>query len=454
MPADDTFAVYFSQSWRPHDVDLNLQVWKEMAHDWALLVDTPQDLTVDPPYYINRIEELLRRSDLFVSVLTHRGEANAEFTGADANLRCSPWSLFEIRLAERAGIPGLVLYERSTGFRTPRTSHPGMSYVAFDRGPNGDLIEGHQWDQVIKEKIELWMAWVKRRCKPKSYEQSTSAAMLVDFKSAGFEILEQCLLKRYDSVLRCDPASQRSSEAIHLLRESGLVLAEFGDVDEERLQLYAAAHALGLPAVRMLAIEPVEHKLPWILRGDPGGYQHDIVAWMKPEDLLPLVEARVDAMFRLSPALRHDGALDYLQSKRYSQFFVFISHTLKPPKRELVDSIFKVLKQRGVKAFEYHQSNVAGQEWREVLNKSLRMATHFIVLLSDDYEKSPTCTFELDAILARGNTIPVLPFMVGGRNVPHPRLSHMHNMLLSTGDASSDAGIVVDRVLLALDQSS
>ena len=191
--------------------------------------------------------------------------------------------------------------------------------------------------------------------------------------------------------------------------------------------------------------------MPWILRGDPGGYQHDIVVWNKPEDLLALVQPRITAMFRLSPALRDADGSDYLQSKRYSQFFVFISHTLKPPDRTLVEHIYALLKERHVTPFEYHQVNTAGMDWREALNDSLQKITHFVVLLSPGYEVSQTCTHELEQILARGEKVSILPFMLAGRPVPHPKLAHLHNTLLPSQDPRANAELVVQQVMAALD---
>src|SRR4051794_40120415 len=101
-------SVYFSQSWRPLDVDLNVQVWSELAPTHELLVDEPEDASAEPPYYINRIEELLQRADVFLAVLTYRPQKQG--------LQCSPYMVFEIRLAERVAMPRLVLYERKTGF--------------------------------------------------------------------------------------------------------------------------------------------------------------------------------------------------------------------------------------------------------------------------------------------------------------------------------------------------
>jgi len=251
--------------------------------------------------------------------------------------------------------------------------------------------------------------------------------------------------------VRCDPAKNRSSEAFRTLRETGLVIAEFGTGNAIYEQLYAAAHALGVPAIRLLHTEDGNAELPWILRGDPGGYQDDIVRWRKPNDLPDLIIPRIKSMFRLSPSLPDDSAVDYLQSKRYAQFFVFISHTLKPPNRALVEHIYTLLKERDITPFEYHQVNSAGQDWRVALNDSLQKTTHFVALLSPDYEVSQTCTYELETILARGGDVSVLPFMVNGRAVPNPKLSNMHNTLLESADPRASAMEVVRQVTAALD---
>src|SRR5205814_1472349 len=103
----------------------------------------------------------------------------------------------------------------------------------------------------------------------------------------------------------------------------------------------------------------------WILRGDPRGHQKNIVVWKNGEDLPPQVRPRITAMSRVSPALPDDKASDYLQSKRYSQFFVFISHTLKGSDRRLVEEIYRLLKERKVNPFEYHEVNTVGIDWQK-----------------------------------------------------------------------------------------
>jgi hypothetical protein len=216
--------------------------------------------------------------------------------------------------------------------------------------------------------------------------------------------------------------------------------------------LYAAVHALGLPTIRLRSSAQAAEALPWILRGDPGGYQHDIVPWSKPEDLPEQIEPRIGAMFHLSEALRDERGSEYLQSKRYSQFLVFLSHTLKPPHRQLVEDVFKLLEKKHVKPFEYHQVNTAGIDWKTALDQALKDTTHFVVLLSDDYEQSEVCTQEMDTILARGNAVTILPFLLGGRSRPNPKLAGRHNQLLPA-DTGEAARAIVERTMASLEDA-
>ena len=57
----DKFEVYFSHSWHAPDVPLNCHFWKLLSERCTLLVD-PND-EENPPYYINRIEEIFNRQD-------------------------------------------------------------------------------------------------------------------------------------------------------------------------------------------------------------------------------------------------------------------------------------------------------------------------------------------------------------------------------------------------------
>jgi len=84
----------------------------------------------------------------------------------------------------------------------------------------------------------------------------------------------------------------------------------------------------------------------------------------------------------------------------------------------------------------------------------LQKTTHFVALLSDNYEQSATCVYELEQALARTDKVSILPFMIGGRAVPHPKLGHIHNRLLDGPDPDANAKAVVDQVIAALEASA
>src|SRR5215471_18955782 len=176
----ELFAAYFSHSWRASDVDFNVEVWRQISGACRLLVDLPEAAVSNPPYYINRVEELLRRSDVFVCVLAARDAPVdlAASAGSDSSLRCSEYSLFEIRLAERFARPRLVLYERSTRFRPPE-ARDNEIYIPFDRAAGRALPEDDQLQQVIYPRIASWLAWVSGHHRPQSYQPQTSALIVL-----------------------------------------------------------------------------------------------------------------------------------------------------------------------------------------------------------------------------------------------------------------------------------
>jgi hypothetical protein len=456
--AVETFAAYFSHSWRARDVDLNVEIWSQISSACELLVDLPSDSTSDPPYYINRIEELLRGSDVFVSVLAARDSASEPGASpeTDGGLRCSPYALFEIRLAERFSRPRLVIYERSTGFRPPEQVGDDETYLAFDRAPKESLPERRQLQQVLRPKTQAWLTWITGHYRPKSYQPETSALiMLPDDLTGAAEakpVLERTLRRVGYNPLVLNTSQLNNADAFRLLERAGLVVIDIGSTsDSAALQLAAGAHARGIPAIRTLRRNDPgavgQSELPWMLRHHPGGYQHDIVLWSSADHLPALVEPRASAMFNVVRALDADSAARHFQSKRYAAYSVFVSHNLKAPHRGLVEEIASQLARQQVKCFEYQEVNRSGIDWREELKKQLATTTHLVVLLGEGYEVSEACTYELETILDRGNAVTILPFLLEGRTIPHVKLRGRHHPLLHDPDPRANAAVVVERVM-------
>lgn len=443
------FAAYFSHSWHSRDVEINLAVWEEISKACELLVDVPEEPGAEPAYHINRIEELLRRSDLFVCVLTYRDKPAGTGAG-DGALRCSAYSLFEIRLAERFRLPRLVLYERKTGFKSPLRTRPGEVYMAFDRGMDA-LPEQRQWRTTTAPNIRQWVEWAAGHRAPAGYEPSPLAVSLFppdapDAAEVKLMLGETLRAEGYERV-SFNSAHENNTEAFQILGAAGLVIADLDTDNPATREVFSAAHGMCIPAIRLMR---EERPLPWLLEGHPGGYQLDIARWKTPSDLPAVIAPRARSMFRVSSALGNAEARRYLNSKRYSKFLVFLSHTLKPPQRGLVEAVFERLAEGFVRPFEYHLVNTSGSDWKAELSEQLNRTTHFVVLLTDGYELSPVCTYELEEILKRGSEVTVFPFMAGGRSVPHPKLGHLHHRLLSGTEVRADAEVVAKEVMQAL----
>lgn len=435
---DRKFKVYLSHSWHPRDVDLNLWVWQHLADRCDLLVDKPDSQIENPPYYVNRLEEIMRRSDIFVSILTFRPNADALKCKGDHSLQCSAASLFEIRLAERAHRPRLILYERTTGFRRPLMDWPGAKYTPFDRGGE-PLPEGLD---SIADDIERWLKWVDSDRKPR-FRPPFDRSLILLPNSAEPRTIDQ--LKNalqeglFPTTEEIEFQSQTDAELMYQMLNAGLVVADV--TAEGTRDLYAIAHALFLPAIRLVPDKSAQ--LPWILNGHPGGYQHDIVALSGGPPWPPEVTARAIAIFRVTEPLGLDAGCRYIKSQRYKGVYLFLSHNLRPGKRDLLDLLIGLLHEEQIDFFEYYRDNEAGIEWQPKLDEALAKTTLFAALLAEGYEDSPICLKEWAAVT--GRNVPVLPFLVNGRTA-RTNLTPLHNRTLDSTDPVVNARSVFDQI--------
>jgi len=435
---DRKFTVYLSHSWRIQDIELNLWIWERLAEQCNLLVDRPDSQVEHPPYYISRLEETLRRSDIFVAILPFRPNPNLPASQGDYGLQCSPASLFEIRLAERAHRPRLVLYERTTGFRRPPGDWPGATYIPFDRGAQS-LPEGLD---VIELAIERWLEWVNS-CRKPGLQQVLDRAVILLPRSADSPMVEQLNIALqealFPTVERIEIATRTDAELIDKMLNAGLLVADV--VSDGTQELYAMAHGLFVPAIRLAPTKALP--LPWILEGHPGGYQHDIVLLSDGPPWPAEVKARAAAIFRVTEPLGLDAGRRFIKSRRYKGVYVFLSHNLRPGKREFLDLLIQGLRDEQIDFFEYYRDNEAGIQWEPKLNEALGKATLFTGLLADGYEDSPVCQKEWAA--ARDRNIPLLPFLVNGRTT-RTNLTPLHNQTLDSTEPPINAKTVFDQI--------
>jgi TIR domain-containing protein len=443
--APSRHSLYFSHSWKPSDVDINVTIWDAIGERCELLVDRNPDPTTKPPWYVNRLEEYIRRSDLFLAALPFRNSRVEDPRYPDEKVRCSPWSLFEVRLAERARKPRLVIYDSRTHFQPGTETSKQVRYLPY----NLEDLRGNR-GRYIRDELVDWLDEVDKVIPARTFRPNQKATLLVPEAADRDRIVEAATkgLEAADFIeVAIITATHTDVEVLNHLYASGLLVAELGS--GPLWDAYGMAHALFLPTVRLMRSgDGYGTEVPIILRGHPGGYQQDLVRWTTYEELQTEVARHAAAMrdTRHPIASFEEGRQHFQRvlSEGELHHRVFISHNLED--RALVEAVVGRLRRAGVNAWEYGTENRAGQNWRDKLAQELAEATHVVAILADGYELSDACNMELDVLLGRGDIV-WLPFLYGGRKRHNPRLGRfsLHHESLS-GDPEEAAGQVLRAV--------
>jgi TIR domain len=450
-----TLEAYFSHSWKPADVPLNVLVWEVIAEDCKLYVDLEGALS--GTYYINRIEELIRKSDVFVSVLTFRKDAKVEERQhPDYHLRCSPAALFELRLAERARKPRWVLFDDRIGLQPPPAVGELVRYTPIDTGEeltrDGPAIrpEGMSWLQSVRASLNTMQRG-----------RSRQAALLIDDTRPDTQVVSDLLgeavrdagFSRVQSIR----TNHTDAEVVSILQSSGLLVAEVGPTAHS--DVYGMAHAMFVPTIRFVYAKSPLETLPRLLEGHPGGYQHDLIVLGDLDDPAALAKAvheRAEAMRdQRKPIEGVAAGCAYFRNKLYRQHNVFFSHNLSPADADFLEQVFQLLEGRGIKAWEYRNNNRSGVIWRDELALALDEATDAVFILDQGFELSEACTEELDTLLRRSQSDKplqrILPFFWHERNQANPKLKPWHHDKLPS-DKTRAAKFLVDQLEAALRQ--
>jgi hypothetical protein len=439
---------YFSHSWAPEDVPLNVFVWEAVAGACTLYVDREGAKTGD--YFINRLEELIRKSDVFVSVLAYRNVERQNGTWPDYGLSCSPGSLFEIRLAERARKPRWIIYDDRTGFIPPVGSSDKVVYTAVSA--DEELL---RHGETIRAAGEHWLRSVNEGLNHPVTTRSRRATLLVDDQAPDAadvqKAVEQGLRKAgYMEIDRIEPV-HTDAEVVSILQSGSLLVAEV-DAPSTR-DLYAMAHALFIPSIRFQRDEQKNVEMPRLLDGHPGGYQHDLVLAASRSTLADEVARRATAMRDArAPIVTKEAGCAYLRRSLYRPHRLLFSHNLAVADADLLQLVFARLDELGVRAWEYRHNNQAGVVWKDELQVALQDATDVAFIFGNEYELSAVCADELRTILdrrGRDEIKSITPFLWGGRSRPNPDIADVHHEPLPA-DKQRAAEVIVDRVVQAL----
>lgn len=467
--SSSSFAAYFSHSWNHRDLPINLMLWHHVAKACHLVIDQPQPTTEEErPYFISRLESIMRHADLLICCMPAlpQEKQTAKRKNAVGDWRynmCSPYILFEMRLAERLDLPRFVLVDRASRFQKPAFQQPHVRYIERDFGELNALLKAGKQDEQIVNALDDWMRWVtKNRASSPWAPPSRTACLLAEEGEQAelFPVIREAIDNGgFEPPELLTKLFHTDAELYQVLRSIGLLVVDIRQ--PALLPLYHAAHSLMVPTIRIDS-EPSATKLgedlglPSILQGHPAGYQKDVLQIGDDSQLEKLalrVHDRTLATAQAAkPVIGEKLGSQLLHERTYlKKHFVFISHDEKPNDRELVNHIVEQLKSRGVTCWEYSVENRSGEIWRKNLDSALSRMTHMVALLSPDYEQSPGCTEEWKHAIS--HSLPLFPFLTRGRTRPNVDLrgAHIaHSPLHQRHSPEVRAAVVVETVVDAL----
>ncbi len=433
--------VYFSHSWAPEHVRLNTLVWEMIGENCVLSVD--REGASEGTYYVNRLEELIRKSDVFVAVLPYReGTAQSETASPEYRLSCSPWALFELRLAERARKPRWVVFDDRTLLSSMASANDRVLYTPIDVGE-----ELRREGRNIRRDGARWLAAIQELARSDG-TRSRNAAVLTDGvgeQRAVEQAIERALKRAgYQRVTKIDP-SHTDSEVVDILQSCGLLVAEIGATSLR--EIYGMAHAMFIPSIRFVMADDIGNSLPRLLDGHPGGYHHDVITTTDAAALGSEIEKRANAMRdSRDPIKGIEAGGAYFRHKLYRKHQVFISHNLPAGDADFLQAVFGKLRSYGIAAWEYRNANLAGVDWRVEMQAALNSATDLVLVMAEGFETSQACTQELLSFAADpGKCEKVVPYLWGDRVKPTPLFSRFHHQTLPQ-DKAAAVNVLVARL--------
>lgn len=284
------YLAYLSHSWRSEHIDLNISLWEQLWSDCWLRVD---DNTEDaPPYYVARLEHLMRLSDCFVAFVPPEPHRPA---GAPPSAM-SPYIQFELVLAERAGLPRLVIADPSITLPPSMETGALSQLIVADFGAlQRSGAESPAWAEVRE-----WIHAIKAASAPRPQRQPARVGVLMPrtSRSATCEAIEDALRRAGCREVIVLAPEATDLELLREVRRLDLLVADVGS--PELWDRYGVAHGAALPTIRVAQATKSSDGpiLPTLLRGHAQGYDQDVIVWRSEAELADEMTLRVRSLLR------------------------------------------------------------------------------------------------------------------------------------------------------------
>jgi nucleoside phosphorylase len=398
--------LYFSHSYRRADREIN-------AYFWRAFHDAGFSFTVDPEttsIYTTALELMMARSVGFAAVVTFREEVEV--------YQCSPFIMYEYRLAVDAHQPRIVVRDR----RVPRRhfSDGGTLQVVFDAA-----VLDRCADELEAQLGRLQAQTFDRLAVDPSPGSSVGVAMCAESDagepsaSARRHMVETFLNKRGYAPVDLAAAADdpwRLSQAADA--------CDFAVIDVDNDVTSRIADFLlgrGVPLLKMAnrnrgPITPQRLLGSELLRAAAGADEL-VMYWNSESDF----ESKVHQYISQATANRieltnFDDGRRYFRSQGRSALPVFLSNATTDD--ELAKNIASALRLDNIAFFHYRYQNSIplGGRWADELGRMVESSGIFVPLVDAAYWASPYCRREYDAAvrLARTGRITILPILLDG----------------------------------------
>jgi hypothetical protein len=402
---------YFSHSYRADDREVNLAFWKLFSkEDFFFTIDPQSDTFIIP-----HLERLMRYSDCFIGVVTHRIKETSKVGNIILKeprkyLTYSPYIAFEAFLGELAEKPRLLFVENDLDFSIfggDDCVHP------FDRTTLFTKV--NQYEDIVHNFARRVRSYISYYEQITNSQYTRKAGILIESSQDpnGYSqelistIQDTLKLGGYKAEVIQPQINNGLKEIIRKLSELELIIIDVLD-PQTPMDLLAVIQAKSIPCIRIAShassdsIEILKSK--GLLKDYFVGEDVPIIVWNDSEELIKGLLLCLSKFTQArTPFITFEEGRKYFISAGRKKHKVFISNpgSLNPLALELV----KELQTLNIQYFQYMSSSSIeiGTIWEKELEKELTEFNIFVALINDDYHKSLYCQKELETAVERFN---------------------------------------------------
>jgi CHAT domain/TIR domain len=461
---------YFSHSYQAQDARINLHFWRMLSrHGLYFAVDPKSEEDPAPPDVapmdVTYLEWLMEQSACFVAVVPFRKERPAR--------NCSPYQLFEYRLAVRAKKPRLIFFEKDLEASLfDQRDRP----VPFSRDRSSMESYRERNEQFAREFALRVRGQVDPEPRGRRPIGLVADLSVEPYRKAwpGIKQFVEGSLQR--SVTAIDPAVYQSDQLLlQQLRDCDVVIAEvrspylppdvYGLIHGHFLPTLRVAYlgpgetrqdaalAMRLSADRISAAAEGQHGWPVVL----GGYQLDermepVLFWEDLRFLEDQITARLRRIVDEQREFLNDEgkALHYFIRCGSPRSKVFISND--NGQNDLARHLFVALRSEAIDVYHYKdpERDPGRPNWKDEVRSQIDACTIFVALMGPGYQKSEWCRWETEVAVERfkAGALELITFQIGNEETP-PELWAVdkHVQDLGPGNLKDRVGKVVRRVV-------